>query len=189
MTKDWWRSRLLAAVLASLPPSWSSARAQATPAAPSSPKITPRLPLEFTHGPLFSDKGKYWIAGSFLPGIGYSKLDLNLVLSGVYRNPEWDFGSGGRVSVALLSFFEGAVQVRGAIQGEYLWRAHNARTAVGILPDLSSILRLGFWFGRDWDLQRSFVGFSVSTDPWTYGDPVGALLRAGPMEDFGHGPR
>jgi hypothetical protein len=188
MAPDCWRSGLVAA-LASLLPSWSAAQAQGAPARSTSPKITLRLPLEFTHGPLLSDKGRYWVAGSFLPGIGYDKFDLNLALSGIYRNPKGDFGSGVRISYALLSFFEGAFQVRGAIQGEYLWRARNARTAIGFLPDLSSIVRLGFWFGRDWDLQRSFVGFSVSTDPWTYRDPVGALLRAGPMEDFGNGSR
>lgn len=198
-TKDWrgprWRCTgcALALGLAVAGP----ARAQGLPAPiPSPPPVALfRLPFEVAQDALFADAAKdvrYSFAVSALPGIGYGILDVNALISGIYRNPApdcffctFDVGTGLRSSLAFLSTLEGALDFRIAAEAEYLWRAQNARAAGGFLLDLSSLLRLGIWGGRDWAADAYYFSFTLAIDVMTLHDPVGALLQPGPMQDFG----
>jgi hypothetical protein len=175
------------------------ARAQSAP--PSGLGLTAvfRLPVEFGQGPLLANDAKdvrYSMHATVLPGVGYGILDVNAVAAGIWRNPypacftcTLDAGIGLRTSIAAVSALQGAFALRIAAEFEYQPRAQAMRAAVGIIPDLSSILRLGIWGGRDWASQAYYVDFTVAVDLMTLGDPVGAILRTGPMEDFGRGTR
>jgi hypothetical protein len=144
------------------------------------------LGYELAQGVLFDDErdGLGWTGSlRLLPGMGYAGLQLNAVLEGLYHNPEGDFALGGRISQVLLPLAQNALQLRLAGEGQYLVRAKNGRAALGVLGDLSGLLQLGVWVGRDFE-QRSFYALiSVGSDVMTYGDPVGAIIDASPMED------
>jgi hypothetical protein len=155
-----------------------------------------RLPVEIGQAALFADSGKdvrYSFSASALPGLAYGVLDVGALVSGIYRNPApdcftctVDLGTGARVSLAVWSTLEEAVDVRLAVEGEYLWRGQNGRGAAGVLGDLSSLLRLGFWGGRDWAADAYFFSFTLGVDLMAFKDPIGELLRLGPMEDPDH---
>jgi hypothetical protein len=179
----------------------NSAWAQEAPPPPTAApaKVLFRLPIELGQGALFAQGGRdvrYSFSASVLPGFAYGVLDVNLLLSGIYRNPypdcftcTLDFGAGGRASVAVFSTLEQALSVRVGLETEYQVRAESARGAAGLMADLSSLLRLGLWVGHDWAASSYFWSLTLAVDPTTWGDPVGALLRAGPVEDFGNAPK
>jgi hypothetical protein len=178
----------LATVLATTVLSARSAAAQEQ-----RPEIVPHhddvrlvLAFEVAQGALFDDErtGLGWIGSlRLLPGVAFRGLQLNGLLDGVYRNPEGDFGLGARVSHVVVPVLRGAVQVRAAGEGEYLVRAKHARAALGLLGDLSGLLQLGAWLGRDFDQRSFYFLISVGSDPVTYDDPIGAIIGASPMED------
>jgi hypothetical protein len=144
------------------------------------------LAFEVAQGALFDDErvGLGWIGSvRLLPGLALAGLQLNALLDGVYRNPEGDFGLGARMSHVLVPVLRGAVQIRAAGEGEYLVRAKNARAALGLLGDLGGLLQLGAWLGRDFEQRSFYFLISVGSDPVTYGDPIGAIIGASPMED------
>jgi hypothetical protein len=178
----------LATVLATTVLSARSAAAQEQ-----RPEIVPHhddvrlvLAFEVAQGALFDDErtGLGWIGSlRLLPGVAFRGLQLNGLLDGVYRNPEGDFGLGARVSHVVVPVLRGAVQVRAAGEGEYLVRAKHARAALGLLGDLSGLLQLGAWLGRDFEQRSFYFLISVGSDPVTYDDPIGAIIGASPMED------
>ena len=190
------------AVAATLGLAWgSTAHAQEAPPPPKSApdKVLFRVPIELGQGALFAQGARdvrYSFSASVLPGLAYGVLDVNVLLSGIYRNPypdcftcTLDFGAGGRASVAVFSTLEQALSVRVGLETEYQVRAESARGAAGLMADLSSLLRIGLWVGHDWAASSYFWSLTLAVDPTTWGDPVGALLRAGPVEDFGNGPK
>jgi hypothetical protein len=175
-----------------------AARAQSAPTSGGTTALF-RLPVEIGQGAVFADDAKdvrYSAHFTVLPGVGYGILDANAVLSLIYRNPTptcftctLDAGTGLRVSVAAWSILEGALSFRFAVQGEYQPWAAAMRGALGFMPDLSSILRIGLWVGRDWASQAYYGDVTIAVDLMTLGDPVGAILRNGPVEDFGRATR
>jgi len=183
-----WPAALLAAALAAALLSARTAAAQEQ-----RPEIVPHhedvrlvLAFELAQGALFDDErsGLGWIGSlRLLPGVAFRGLQLNGLIDGVYRNPEGDFGLGARVSHVLLPVLRGAVQIRAAGEGEYLVRAKHARAALGLLGDLSGLLQIGGWVGRDFEQRSFYFLISVGSDPVTYGDPIGAIIGASPMED------
>jgi hypothetical protein len=144
------------------------------------------LGYELAQGALFDDEreGLGWLGSlRLLPGVALGGLQLNGLLDGVYRNPEGDFGLGARISHVVVPVLRGALQIRVAGEGEYLVRAEHARAALGVLGDLSGLLQIGGWLGRDFDQRSFYFMISVGSDPVTYGDPIGAIIGASPMED------
>ena len=172
---------------------WALLHARAATAQEQRPELVPHhapvrlvLGYELAQGALFDDErdGLAWTGSlRLLPGLGLGGLQLNGVLEGVYRNPLGDFALGARVSQVLLPLAQNALQVRVAGEGQYLVRAKNARAALGVLGDLSGLLQIGVWVGRDFALRSFYALISVGSDATTYGDPVGAIIDASPMED------
>lgn len=153
--------------------------------------VAPRLLIEVGQGPSFTpgEPGtRYAFTGSLLPGMAYGILELSAVGSAIYRNPEWDVGAGARLSAAVLSALEGAFSVRVGAEASYLFRASGARLAAGLIPDISSLLRLGLWVGRDFEADSTYAVLTIGSDITTWRDPIGAVIQASPMEDFDAGP-
>ena len=166
--------------------SGAAAQDQRPTLAPYHPEVRLVLGYELAQGALFDDErdGLGWTGSlRLLPGLGYAGLQLNAMLEGVYRNPEGDFALGARVSQVLLPLAQNALQIRVGGEGEYLVRAKNARAALGLLGDLSGLLQIGAWVGRDFEARSFYALITVGSDAMTYGDPVGAVIDASPMED------
>ena len=105
----------------------------------------------------------YLFSVSVAPSLELGPLRLGVVLAPSYRNPAWDLGLGGRLSV-FVPLAAREVGLRIGAQGEYLPWAHDARLSGLIMLEAFGLLRLGLWPAYVVGTQRGELMFSVGVD-------------------------
>ncbi len=159
---------------------------EAVPARPTPRWLT--LPIEYGHAAAWTRGGggpAYRFTGSLLPGLVFGPLTLQAALQAVYRNPEWDAGIGGRVSVKVLDLVSGFVPLRVLVESSHHPIHPGGYVAGGGSVGLGGLLYLAAMYGHDTDRPTQYFAVRLGVDLLSLWDPVGAILRDVPAADIG----
>ena len=159
----------------------------ACPCEPREPAWHFMFPVELGQGAAWSEDRAspgYIFTPRLLPGVSTGLFHFNLVASAPYKNPDWDFGAGGRAGFVIARLLEGISGFDFDVEGLYLVRAQNARVSGGIRMNIGRLIQFGPRFGYDVDRKDYFAETTISLDFAALDDPVGALIGVGPMRDY-----
>lgn len=153
------------------------------------PVTPPWLVLPFEYGDAAAwAKGRtgpvYRFSAALLPGVVVDRFSLHFSLQALYRNPGWDVATGGRASYLLGTLSGGFLPVRVLAEGSYLPVAGGASFAGGGAVGLGSLLQVAALYGYDTDLETHFVSVRLGIDLVALGDPIAAVTRHVPQQDY-----
>jgi hypothetical protein len=127
---------------------------------------------------------------SLLPGVRLGDLaTVQGVAQWNYRNPDGDFGFGGRATVLLGRAFGGFVPTHLVLEGTHFTASRGGRLAVGPEFGLGRLIYLIGYFGWETDRREYIANFGVGADLMGFWDPVGAITHYVPQKDLGDGSR
>lgn len=145
------------------------------------------LPVEYGHGAAWTrhaDGPAYRFTGSVLPGLVAGPWTFHLALQVVYRNPEWDMGIGGRITLRVLRLASGILPARLLVEASHHPIHPGGYVAGGGALGLGSLLQLAALYGHDTDRPSQFFAVRIGVDILSLWDPVGAIIRDVPESDI-----
>ena len=154
------------------------------------PSVPPWLtvPFEYGHGAAWTETGSspaYRLTAGVLPGVNIGRFTVQAAFQVLYRNPDWDLGLGGRTSVHLGSLSGGFLPVRVLAEASYLPIHGGGYVAGGLSLGIGRLLYVAALYGKDTDRSTNFFGVRLGVDLPSLWDPIGAVTRDVPQQDFG----
>lgn len=144
-------------------------------------------PFEYGHAAAWAEGRTgpvYRFTAAVLPGVALDRFSLHLALQALYRNPGWDVGTGGRVTYRVTSLAGGFLPLRVLAEASYLPVSQGAYVAAGGMVGIGGLLQLSALYGHDTDLETNFLGVRLGVDLAALGDPIAAVTRYVPQQDF-----
>jgi hypothetical protein len=124
------------------------------------------LPVDVEQGLVFGaaePRTPYLVGLRIAPSIDVERARFGLVVGPMYRNPDWDFAVGARMSL-FVPLSGRQIGVRFAVQGEYLAQQRAGRVSVGVVGDLLGFLRIGLWPAFDFQAMRAELCVGIGGD-------------------------
>jgi hypothetical protein len=143
------------------------------------------LPIDLSQGLVFGadqPRTPYLFDATLAPSLDLGLVRVGAVLGPTYRNPKWDLGLGGRLSIfAPLAARE--LGLRFVAQAEYLPREHGTRISAAIVAEAFGLIRVGLWPAYDLESKRAELTLSFGTDIMSW---IGLLSQDNDhtMEDY-----
>lgn len=144
------------------------------------------VPLELGHAAAWvrhTDGPLYRFEAGILPGVNLGPLGLHLALHAEYRNPEWDLGLGGRITLRVGTLAGGFVPIRLLAEVSHLAVTHGGNAAGGFMFGLGRLAYIAALYGHDTDRPVNDVEMRFGVDLAALWDPVGAVIREVPQID------
>src|ERR1700753_3010207 len=144
------------------------------------------VPFELGHSAAWmrhADGPLYRFEVGVLPGVNVGPLGIHFALHAVYRNPEWDLGIGGRLTLRVGTLVGGFVPVRLLAEVSHLAVTHGGNAAGGFMFGLGRLAYVAALYGHDTDRPINEVQLRLGFDLATLWDPVGAVIREVPQLD------
>lgn len=124
------------------------------------------LPVDAEQGLVFGaakPRTPYLFGVRVAPSFDIERARFGLVLGPMYRNTEWDFAVGARMSL-LVPVSGKQVGLRFAVQGEYLPVQRAGRVSFGVIGDLLGLLRIGLWPAFDFEAMHAELCLGIGGD-------------------------
>lgn len=141
--------------------------------------------LESGHAAAWVDHPKrpvYRWTGELLPGYEWDWLALQAALQLNYRNPGWDGGFGGRVTLLLARAAGGFVPLRVFGEATYLPVGQGVYFAGGPMAGIGRLAHVGLIGGYDTDRKAAFFGVRLGIELTAFSDPVRAITHFAPYQ-------
>lgn len=124
------------------------------------------LPVDVEQGLVFGaakPRTPYLFGVRAVPSIDIERARFGLVLGPMYRNTDWDFAIGARMSL-FVPVSGKQIGLRFAVQGEYLPVQRAGRVSLGVVGDLLGLLRIGLWPAFDFDAMHAELCVGIGGD-------------------------